>query len=129
MKSCSATWITSQSRATASAKAAADEAAAKAQAEAQKVKEAAEKAGAVVEAKAKAVVPSNGNKRQWANWTADQLRRLPDVKTYGALKLHELTEKGPAAARGVWATAKDAMKDYENLTVDDLIAQFGAGQH
>jgi hypothetical protein len=111
------------------AKAAADQAAARVQAEAQKVKEAAEKAGAVVEAKAKGVVPSDGNKKQWANWTADQLRRLPDVKTYGSLKLHELADKGPAAAKGIWATAKDAMQDYADLTVDDLIAQFGPAKH
>ena len=113
----------------ADAKAIAEQAAAKAQAEAQKVKEAAEKAGAVIEAKAKAVVPSNGNKKQWASWTADQLRRVPDIKNYGGVKLQELADKGPAAAKGIWATAKDAMHDYADMTVDDLIAQFGTAQH
>ncbi|HKW06511.1 MAG TPA: SPFH domain-containing protein [Candidatus Dormibacteraeota bacterium] len=111
------------------AKAAAEQAAAKAEAEAQKVREAAEKAGAVIEAKAKAVVPSDGNKKQWATWTADQLRRLPDVKSFGTLKLRELADKGPAGAKGVWASAKDAMRDYAELSVDDLIAQFGTAQH
>jgi flotillin len=113
----------------ADAKVAAEQAAAKAQAEAQKVKEAAEKAGAVIEAKARAVAPGDGNKKQWASWTADQLRRLPDIKSYGSLKLRELGDKGPAAAKGIWATAHDAMQDYADLSVDDLIAQFGTAQH
>ena len=60
---------------------------------------------------------------------AEQLRRLPDVKTYGSLKLRELADKGPTAAKGIWATAKDAMQDYADLTVDDLIAQFGPAKH
>lgn len=108
-------------------------AAARIEAEAQKVNEAAEKAGAVVQAKAGAAAtrdsPSGANVQQWARWMAEQLRRLPDVKSYGTLKLRDLAT-GPIAARGLWATAKDALDhDYGSWTVDDLLAQFGPAQH
>ncbi len=114
---------------TTSAKAAADEAAGKAEAEAAKVKEAAEKAGAVIESKAAATVAKvaagSTNVRQWAKWMADQLRQVPEIKSYGMLRLHELADKGPGAARGMWATAKDALnQEYGNVTVDELLAQF-----
>jgi hypothetical protein len=114
---------------TAAAKAAADEATARAQAEAQKVKDAAEKAGAVVESKAKAAAakaaPTDANVQQWGRWMADQLRRSPEIKAYGAIKLRELGEKGPPAVRGLWATAKDAMEShYADTTVEDLLNQF-----
>jgi flotillin len=114
---------------TAAAKAAADEAAARAQAEAQKVKDAAEKAGAVVESKAKAAAakaaPTDANVQQWGRWMADQLRRSPEIKAYGAIKLRELGEKGPPAVRGLWATAKDAMEShYADTTVEELLNQF-----
>jgi hypothetical protein len=113
----------------ASAKAAADEAAAKAQAEAERVKEAAEKTGAVVEAKTRAAAakaaPTDANVQQWGRWMADQLRRSPEIKAYGAVKLRELGEKGPPAVRGLWATAKSAMEShYADTTVDDLLNQF-----
>ena len=122
--------------AAAKAKAAADEAAAKAQGEAQKakeeaerVKEAAAKAGAVLESKAAAaaakVAPAEGNVAQWAKWLADQLQRVPDIQVYDALRLSDFETRGPAAARGVWATAKDALaKDYGKVTVGDLLKQF-----
>ena len=115
--------------AAASAKAAADEAAAKTKAEADRVKEAAEKAAAVVETKAKVAAakaaPTDANIQQWGRWMADQLRRSPDIKAYGAVKLRELGEKGPPAARGLWATAKQALESrYADVTVDDLLNQF-----
>jgi flotillin len=112
------------------AKPAAEDAAAKVEAESDKVKQAVEKAGSVVQAKAAAttarVAPAEANVKQWATWTADQLRRVQDIKTYGSLKLQELADKGPAAAKGVWATARDVLnQDYGNMTVDDLLAKFG----
>ncbi len=121
------------------AKAPVEEAAAKVEAEAQKVKEAVDKAGAVVQAQAaKAaatasaaaakVSPGDGNVKEWARWMADQLRRLPDVKSYGNLKLRELAN-GPIAARGLWTTARAALEhDYGSMTIDDLLAQFGPMQ-
>ena len=119
----------------AAAKAAADEAAVKAEAEAQRVKEAAEKAGAVVETKVQAVAqpspapkvtPSDSNRGQWAKWLADQLRRIPDIQVYDALRLSELETRGPAVARGVWQTAKEALaKEYGNVTIGDLLQRFG----
>jgi flotillin len=102
----------------------------KAPAEARRVKEAAEKAGAAVEAKASAgvarVAPSDGNVAQWARWLADQLRRVPDIQVYDALHLGDLETRGPAAARGVWATAKAALaREYGTVTIGDLLQRFG----
>ena len=106
------------------------------------LKEAAEKAGGVVESKAAAtaakvdskvaataakIAPSDGNLQQWAKWLADQLRRVQDIKVYDALRLADLETRGPAPARAVWATAKDVLaKDYGKVTVGDLLKQFGA---
>jgi flotillin len=109
----------------------AENAVAKVEAAAETVNQAVEKAGAAAQAKAPAaaarVTPTEGNVKQWANWMADQLRRVPDIRTYGSLKLGELSDKGPAAAKGVWTTARDVLsKDYGNMSVDDLLAQFGA---
>lgn len=117
----------------AQAKAAADEAMAKAQAEAARVKDAAEKAGAVVQAKAAAAVaaavPTQSNVKQWAKWMADQLHQVPDIGVYGRLRLADLAQRGPLAARSLWATAKDVLtQEYGNVTIDDLLAEFGAGQ-
>jgi len=106
----------------------------KAAAEAQRVREAAEKAGAVVEAKAAPAVaaaaarvtPSDGNVAQWAKWLADQLKRVPDIQVYDALHLGDLEARGPAAARGVWATAKAALaREYGTVTIGDLLKRFG----
>src|SRR5207245_6821814 len=80
------------------AKADAEDVVAKAHAEAERVREAAEKAGAVVESKAAAVAakaaPTDTNVKQWAKWMADQLRGVPDIKSYGALRLRDLAPKG-----------------------------------
>jgi flotillin len=129
----------------ASAKVAADEATAKALAEVERVKEAAEKAGAVVQQQVKETTdkawgvveqtkpaavkaraaPSDGNLKQWAKWLADQLRRVPDIQVYDALRLSDLETRGPAAARAVWATAKSVLtQEYGKVTVGDLLAEF-----
>jgi len=124
----------------AAAKAEAEAAAAKAQAEAQKAKEEAdrvktevEKAAAGAQAKAAStasaavakVVPADGNVAQWARWLADQLRRVPDIQVYDALHLGDLESRGPAAARGVWATAKAALlREYGNVTIGELLKRF-----
>src|SRR5437867_6842773 len=119
--------------AAAAAKEAAEEAAAKTAVEAQRVKEAAEKAGAVaaqhvaepkVAAAAKAA-PTEGNLVQWAKWLADQLRRVPDIQVYDALRLADLESRGPVAARGVWATAKQVLaKEYGTVTIGELLKRF-----
>jgi len=124
----------------AAAKAEAEVAASKAQAEAHKAKEEAdrlktevEKAGGVAQAKAAStasaavakVVPADGNVAQWAKWLADQLRRVPDIQVYDALHLGDLESRGPAAARGVWATAKAALlREYGNVTIGELLNRF-----
>ena len=60
---------------------------------------------------------------------ADQLRQLPDIGVYGRLRLRDLAQRGPASARGIWATAKDALsQDYGNVTIDDLLGEFQALQ-
>ena len=123
-----------EARAKAEADEAKAEAAAKAEADAEKVKQAAEKAGAVIESKVESkvaaavakVAPSDGNLQQWAKWLADQLRRVPDIQVYDALRLADLETRGPVAARGVWLTAKEALaKEYGKVTVGDLLNRFG----
>jgi hypothetical protein len=107
---------------------AADEAAkAKSVGDALKTAGAAEKAA--VEAKVAATVakisPSDGNVAQWAKWLADQLHQIPDIQVYDALRLSDLTSKGPAPARAIWATAQAVLgKDYGKVTVADLLKQF-----
>ena len=118
---------------TAVAKAAVDEAVAKAQEEAAKaVAEAAkvkQEAVTAAEAKAAATIAKvsrrDGNVKQWAKWMADQLRQVPDIRSYGKVRLRDLAESGPAAARGMWATAREALiQQYGDVTVEDLLAQF-----
>ena len=71
------------------------------------------------------VSPSEGNVAQWAKWLAGQLHQIPDIRVYDALRLSDLTSKGPAPARAIWATAQSVLgKDYGNVTVGDLLKQF-----
>jgi flotillin len=73
----------------------------------------------------KAVSPSDGNVAQWAKWLADQLRQVPDIQVYDALRLNDLAGKGPIKARAVWATAQAVLgKDYGTVTVADLLKRF-----
>jgi len=73
----------------------------------------------------KAVSPSDGNVAQWAKWLADQLRQVPDIQVYDALRLGDLAAKGPVKARAVWATAQAVLgKDYATVTVADLLKRF-----
>ena len=117
----------------AAAKSAAEDVAAKAEAEAEKAaekaKETADKATVAAQSKVAAAIakaaPTESNAKQWAKWMADQLRQVPDIGVYGRLRLNDLAQRGPVAARGLWATAKDALnQDYGNVTVDDLLAEF-----
>jgi Uncharacterized protein conserved in bacteria len=71
------------------------------------------------------VGPSAGNVEQWAQWVAAQLAQVPQIQVYGALRLSDLAEKGPAPARAVWQTAQAVLgKDYSNVTVSDLLNRF-----
>jgi flotillin len=111
----------------ASAKVADEAARAKSVGDALKAAGAAEKAA--VETKVAATVakisPSDGNVAQWAKWLADQLHQIPDIQVYDALRLSDLTSKGPAPARAIWATAQAVLgKDYGKVTVADLLKQF-----
>jgi flotillin len=73
----------------------------------------------------KAASPSDGNVAQWAKWLADQLRQVPDIQVYDALRLADLAGKGPVRARAVWATAQAVLgKDYSTVTVADLLKRF-----
>src|SRR6267142_1501557 len=68
------------------------------------------------------VSPTDGNLAQWAKWLADQLRQVPDIQVYDALKLGDLAAKGPIKARAVWMTAQAVLgKDYASVTVADLL--------
>jgi flotillin len=80
---------------------------------------------AKVEAAAAKVWPSDGNVSQWTKWLADQLHQIPDIRVYDALRLSDLTSKGPAPARAIWATAQAVLgKDYGSMTVGDLLKRF-----
>jgi hypothetical protein len=84
--------------------------------------------GAVPQSKPDAmegVGPSAGNVEQWAKWLAGQLAPIPQIQAYGALRLADLAEKGPAPARAVWQTAQAVLgKDYSAVTVSDLLSRF-----
>ena len=131
------TALKAQTEARAAAtKAAADEVAAnaeaeiaKAQAAAARATEVAEHAAAAAQSKAAATIAkvSSGeaNVKQWAKWMADQLRQLPDIQAYGNLRLRDLAQRGPASARAMWVTAKDALaQQYGSVTVEDLLREF-----
>jgi flotillin len=71
--------------------------------------------------------PSEGNLAQWGRWMADQLRQVPNIQVYDALRLADLADKGPAPARAVWKTAQAVLeKDYGTVTVADLLKRFHA---
>ncbi len=73
----------------------------------------------------KAASPSEGSVAQWAKWLADQLRQVPDIQVYDALRLNDLAAKGPVRARAVWTTAQAVLgKDYGTVTVADLLKRF-----
>jgi flotillin len=83
-----------------------------------------QKAASAVE-KAAAATPAAGTIAQWKTWTAEQLMRVPDIRVYGTMKLNDLASRGPAGARQVWQTAKDALgQDFGNTTIDDLLAEW-----
>jgi flotillin len=93
------------------------------------------KAVAPVEAKATAaktaveakVAPSDGNVAQWARWLAQQLKQIPQIQLFGAVKLNALADRGPAQAQMVWHTAQNVLgKDYGEMTVAELLQRFGA---
>jgi len=117
----------------AEARAAVDAATAAAAAQVAKAAADATRAAAVVQAKTTAasakasaavskVTPGNGNTDAWAKWLGEQLLRVPDIQLYGALKLNDLADRGPATARAVWQTAQAVLgKDYGNVTVGDLL--------
>ncbi len=135
------TALKAQTEARAAAtKAAADEVAANAEAEIAKAQEAAtratqaaENAAAAAQSKAAATIAKvssgDANVKQWAKWMADQLRQLPDIQAYGNLRLRDLAQRGPASARAMWGTAREALaQQYGNVTVDDLLHEFEALQ-
>ncbi len=121
--------------AAASTEAAAEEVEAKVDAAADKVQAAADQTAAAVQkaasvtapkvAAAAKAAPTEGNLVQWAKWLADQLRRVPDIQVYDALRLADLESRGPVAARGVWATAKQVLaKEYGTVTIGELLKRF-----
>src|SRR5712671_6827840 len=90
-----------------------------------KAVETAQKAKATATAAKQAVAPSEGSTAQWAKWLADQLRQIPDIQVYDALRLNDLAAKGPVRARAVWTTAQAVLgKDYGSVTVADLLKRF-----
>jgi flotillin len=115
--------------AAAGAEAASIQAAAAATGAVKQASSSAQKTAGAAETKATEVVakvlPSDGNVAQWAKWLAGQLRWVPDIQVYGALKLSDLVDRGPAPARAIWQTAQAVLgKDYGNLTIADLLKRF-----
>ena len=71
------------------------------------------------------VSPSEGSIAQWGKWMADQLRQVPNIQLYDALRLVDLADKGPAPARALWQTAQAVLaKDFGTMTVGDLLKRF-----
>jgi hypothetical protein len=71
--------------------------------------------------------PSEGNAAQWARWVAQQLKAIPQIQLFGAIKLSSLADRGPAQAQAVWHTAQAVLgKDYGDMTVAELLQRFGA---
>ena len=71
------------------------------------------------------VGPNAGNVEQWAKWLAGQLALVPEIQAYGALRLSDLADRGPVAARAIWQTAQAVLgKDYSSVTVGDLLKRF-----
>ena len=115
--------------AAAGAEAASIQAAAAATGAVKQASSSAQKTAGAAEAKATEVVakvlPSDGNVAQWAKWLAGQLKWVPDIHVYGALKLSDLVDRGPAPARAIWQTAQAVLgKDYGNITIADLLKRF-----
>jgi len=115
--------------AVAGAEAASIQAAAAATGAVKQASSSAQKTAGAAQAKATEVVakvlPSDGNVAQWAKWLAGQLKWVPDIQVYGALKLSELVDRGPAPARAIWQTAQAVLgKDYGNITIADLLKRF-----
>jgi flotillin len=115
--------------AAAGAEAASIQAAAAATGAVKQASSSAQKTAGAAEAKATEVVakvlPSDGNVAQWAKWLAGQLKWVPDIQVYGALKLSDLVDRGPAPARAIWQTAQAVLgKDYGNITIADLLKRF-----
>jgi hypothetical protein len=94
----------------------------------EKVAAASTKWGTVPQSKTDAmegVGPSAGNIEQWASWLARELAGVPQIQVYGALRLADLVDKGPAPAQAVWKTAQAVLgKDYGAITVSDLLKRF-----
>ncbi len=81
-------------------------------------------AKAAVEAKGAA--PSEGTTAQWARWLALQLKQIPQIQLFGAVKLSSLADRGPAQAQQIWHTAENVLgKDFGEMTVADLLQRFG----
>src|SRR5712692_9113616 len=119
-----------QAKAAADVEKAAEEAAkAKAVAGAQKVASTAEKVVGAAQpwaevaqtkpgASAVTAGPSEGNVAQWARWLAQQLKQIPQIQLFGAIKLSSLADRGPAQAQAIWHTAEAVLgKDYGDMTV------------
>ena len=91
----------------------------------------AQQAASTVEAKAAAVAnkaapAGEGTVLQWAQWAADQLRQVPTIELFSAMKLSALIDHGPPQAEAIWHTAQAALgRDYSDMTVGDLLKRFG----
>jgi hypothetical protein len=77
--------------------------------------EAVEQAGSVRPGSAQAAppisIPANASADQAATIVADALGRVPGVQRYGEMRLEDLVNRGPRAARTIWSAIPDAVRE------------------
>jgi flotillin len=60
---------------------------------------------------------------------ASDLRAIPGIERFGALRLVELERAGPRPLRSLWRIARDDLDErYGQLTIREMLDQYGRGQ-
>jgi hypothetical protein len=59
---------------------------------------------------------------------ANDLRSIPGIERFGAIRLGELDRSGPRPLRTLWRIAREQLDDrYSNLTIGEVLDRFGSG--
>jgi hypothetical protein len=59
---------------------------------------------------------------------ARDLRAIPGIERFGALRLGELDRAGPRPLRTMWRIARDQLGDrYGEMTIGEILDRFGRG--
>ena len=60
---------------------------------------------------------------------ANDLRRVPGIERFGAMKLNELDRSGPRPLRTMWRIASEQLDaQYGQLTIGELLEMYGQGR-